>query len=80
MSLNANIQQIVGKKIQSVIVKHKDQRINRDLLYLVFSDGTGMEIYGEDVNNARDLSSSGLTIAKHIMKPDGPTFEFHCEE
>jgi len=80
MSINPKIQQIVGKKIQSVFVKHKDHIIKRDLLYLVFSDGTGIEIYGDDLNNAKDLLSDGLKMARHIMKPDGPTFEFYGEE
>lgn len=65
MSLNPHLEEMLGKTISAVVAKGG----SRQLLFLVFSDGTYMELYGTDVHNANGVRSGGLQDALNYL-PD----------
>ena len=63
MSLNAtHLQVILGKTIQSVIVRSGENN-PKDQVFLVFADGTAYEFYGSDINSASGLDDGGKEAA-----------------
>jgi hypothetical protein len=53
MGINSELQEIIGKKITHVITT--ENGIPPIQLFLVFEDGTSMEFYGRDLQNAKNM-------------------------
>jgi hypothetical protein len=60
MSVKPSIEEIVGKRIKSVVVSEVHAYPPRTQVFLVFDDGTAYEFYGDDLNNASSLDSGGM--------------------
>jgi hypothetical protein len=79
MSLNKYLAEMIGKTIQHVVVKKGDSYPEKQL-FLVFTDGTSMEFFGSDVNNAKGLWPHGLESVRLYCSDRPIIFEFGPEK
>ncbi len=66
MSMNDHIQEILGKRIVGVVAKKWD-RLPRNMVILVFDDGTSYELYGEGIHFAKGLDRGGMAEARGYL-------------
>jgi hypothetical protein len=59
MSLNWCLEEIVGKTISGVVAKDG----SRQMVMIVFTDNTYMELFGSDLNNTKGLWPGGMKEA-----------------
>jgi hypothetical protein len=67
------IEKIVGKQIANVIVT-KSSRRPREQVYLIFSDGTYFELFGEDISCASGIDIGDVDAVVKLVQRHG------CEE
>lgn len=73
------IRQIIGKRIQCVIVNERNDTLLRQQMFLVFDDGTYFELYGH-ISPGSGLDSGGEAAAlKYARKADGRIQKFVAE-
>ncbi len=65
--------QIIGKKIAKVLVA-VNPRDPRNQMFLVFTDGTSFEIYGNEFNCAGGLDSGGEDAVRNYAAMFGGEF------
>ncbi len=64
------IDQIVGKQIANVVVTESSRR-PREQVYLVFTDGTHFELFGEDISCASHIEVGDVDDVVELMKGHG---------
>jgi len=66
MSLNSHLQELIGRRIVGVVAMESD-RHPRGRINLVLDDGSYLEIYGNDVNNAKGCWPGGMDAARNTQ-------------
>jgi hypothetical protein len=62
------IEQIVGRAITAVVVSHNNNAPSRQV-FLVFSDGTSFELWGNDLHCAGGLDRQGMPeVIAHLER------------
>ena len=70
---------IIGKCIKGVVVKESDTPPKKQV-FLVFTDETYYEFYGEDFTGAKGINKGGVKEVKNYMS-EGSTIRFEaCNE
>jgi len=65
MSINAYLQEIIGKRIAHIITNEGG---SPQQIFLVFDDHTSMEFYGDDLNNSKGVRKCGYEEAINSAK------------
>jgi hypothetical protein len=68
--MQAGLGKIVGKTISHVVVGAADHG-SREIVYLVFQDGTAFEFYGSDFSCASGLDRGGVSKVVTNMQKGG---------
>ena len=70
--MKEGLRQIVGKTISSVVVAKNENANPRNQVFLIFSDGTSFEFFGDSFNCASGLDyKSGVEEAKLYAEKGG---------
>lgn len=70
--MKTGIKDIVGKQIVGVVAARHRSGDPRQQLFLIFSDGTSLEIYGEGFNCGGSLDKyDGLDSIRRSIRPGG---------
>jgi hypothetical protein len=63
MSLNSHLQELIGRRIVGVVAM-ESERNPRARINLVLDDGSYLEIYGNDLHNAKGCWPGGMEAAR----------------
>jgi hypothetical protein len=66
VSLNSHLQELTGRRIVGVVAMESD-RHPRGRINLVLDDGSYMEIYGDDLHNAKGCWPGGWDAARNTQ-------------
>jgi hypothetical protein len=65
------IRQIIGKSVSGVVLAENDERSPRTQLFLTFSDGTYLEIWGDEFTYAGAFDRGTIETASAYAKKFG---------
>lgn len=72
--MKSHIRKIIGKTIEKVIVAEDPQRNPREQVYLLFTDGTHFELYGDWLTCANHIEHGGeqaiLSLLEHYGRSE----------
>lgn len=64
MSMKSGIVQIIGKTVEAVLTQEREESTPpRHQVFLIFTDGSYYELYGEDINCCGGVSMKGGLMA-----------------
>lgn len=79
--MNDALKDVVGKRIQGILVKERETGSPRKQLFLLFTDGTFYELWSvsSDFRGSREVDHGGLEKVRRYAGEDGIAFEIFDE-
>lgn len=75
--MKSGVGDIIGKSISQVVVAESSTR-PKEQVFLIFSDGTYLELYGDSFNCAGGLNNGDVTDAKqYVEKMNGKILKIY---